>query len=86
MLVVWPEYISLNNWSAALITDYPNDNVPILYDDKKWKDWGASVVEVGIFARKSIPSPFSIKQGSKKDSFKDWQEWAKTVYLIMNNE
>jgi len=86
MQVVWPEYISLNNWSGALAIDYPDTYIPILEDDTKWKEWGASLVGTGVFARKSVPSPFSIEKGVKKESFKDWQEWAKTVYLIMNNE
>ena len=86
MLVVWPEYISLNNWGGALVADYPNENIPLLQDDKKWKEWGASVVETGVFAEKGVPSPFSIEVGVKKVSYDEWQEWAKTFYLIMNNE
>jgi hypothetical protein len=86
MLVVWPEYITLNNWAGALVADYPNAALPLLHDENKWQEWGAAVVATGIFAHSGVPSPFSITQGTKKDNFKDWQEWAKVVYLIVNNE
>ena len=86
MLVIWPEYITLNNWAAALVADRPNAFLPLLQDENKWQEWGAAVVGTGVFARSSVPSPFSIVQGAKKEDFKDWQEWAKVVYLIVNNE
>jgi hypothetical protein len=86
MSIVWPEYITLNNWSGALVADYPNAYLPILQDENKWQEWGAAVVGTGIFERSGIPSPFSIVQGTKKENFKDWQEWAKVVYSIVNNE
>jgi hypothetical protein len=86
MSVVWPEYITLNNWSGALAADYPNAYIPLLQDEDKWQEWGAAVVGTGIFARSGVPSPFFIVQGAKKENFKDWQEWAKVVYLIVNNK
>jgi hypothetical protein len=86
MSVVWPEYINLNNWGAALVADYPNAYLPLLHDENKWQEWGAAVVGTGIFARSGVPSPFSIAQGVRKENFKNWQEWAKVVYLIVNNE
>ena len=86
MSIVWPEYITLNNWGGALVADYPDSYLPLLKDETKWKEWGAAVVGTGVFARQGVPSPFSINQGVKKESFKNWQEWAKVVYLIVNNE
>ena len=86
MSVVWPEYITLNNWAGALVADYPNAYLPLLHDENKWQEWGAGVVGTGVFARSGVPSPFSITQGKKKEDFKNWQEWAKTVYLIVNNK
>lgn len=85
-MVIWPEYISLKNWSSALIADYPNAFLPFLQDETKWQEWGAAVVGTGVFSRSNVPSPFSITQGVKKENFKDWQEWAKVVYMIVNNE
>lgn len=84
--IPWPEYISLTNWSGALSASFPSAQIPYLEDEKDWQEWGAAVVGTGTFAHSGVPSPFTIKQGAKKDDFKDWQDWAKVVYMIMNNE
>ena len=82
-MIVWPEYIDIKDWAANLIADYPNEYLPILEDEGKWDDWASIVASSGIFARNDIPAPFSVEEGGKKQEFKDWQEWAKTVYNLM---
>ena len=84
--VVWPEYIGLKDWAAALIVDFPNENLPILENEKEWQDWGVKVISTGVFAKGSIPAPFSVKEGKKSINFDQWQEWAKIVYNIMAND
>lgn len=84
-MIVWPEYIDIKDWAANLIADYPDEYLPILEDESKWEDWGAVVAGSGIFARNNIPAPSSVEKGEKKPEFKDWQEWAKTVYNLMMN-
>jgi hypothetical protein len=86
MAVVWPEYITLNDWAGALVVDYPKAYLPLLDDEQKWKEWGQFVVGRGIFARNNVPPPFSLFQGARKEDFKDWQEWAKVVYLLVNEK
>ncbi|CAB4124174.1 hypothetical protein UFOVP51_56 [uncultured Caudovirales phage] len=86
MLVVYPEYIDLKNWAGALIADNPSSYLPILQDESKWQEWAAIVAGTGVFQRNRVPSPFSIYKGSRKENFKDWTEWAKVVYLLLNNE
>jgi hypothetical protein len=84
--VIWPEYISLKDWAAALVTDYPNEYLPLLEDENNWQEWGTIVISTGMFERAGIPAPFSIAQGLKKDNFENWQAWAKVVYTNLSNE
>jgi hypothetical protein len=84
--VIFPEYISLNDWAAALVVNYSEENLPILYDEEKWQEWGAIVTSTGAFARASLPTPVTVQQGTKKINFENWQEWAKIVYTLMANE
>ncbi len=84
-MIVWPEYIDVKDWAANLIVDYPDEYLPILEDADKWEDWASTVAGTGVFARNDIPAPFSVTEGEKKQDFKDWQEWAKTVYNLMIN-
>lgn len=86
-IMVDPRYISLKNWAASLIVDFPNDIIPVLEDENKWEDWAARVITVGIFSRAGLPAPFTITQpGIKKANFQKWEDWAKVVYSIMTNE
>ncbi len=86
-LMVDPRYISLKNWAASLVVDFPNDTVPILEDENKWEDWAAKVIGVGTFAKAGLPAPFTIiSPGIKKANFQKWEDWAKVVYSIMTNE
>ena len=84
-MIVWPEYIDIKDWAANLIVDYPDEYLPILEDADKWEDWASIVAGTGVFARNDTPAPFSVTEGEKKQEFKDWQEWAKTVYNLMIN-
>lgn len=84
-MIVWPEYIDIKDWAANLIVDYPDEYLPVLEDADKWEDWASIVAGTGVFARNDIPAPFSVTEGEKKQEFKDWQEWAKTVYNLMIN-
>ena len=85
-MVIYPEYIDLNYWAAQLVANYPNENLPILDNEDKWREWAMTVISSGTFAKVGIPAPFSIKEGSKKEEFSTWQEWAKIVYTNMMNE
>lgn len=81
--IIWPEFITLNDWTAQLIADYPEEYLPILVDEEKWQDWANIVINTGVFAKVKIPPPFSMSEGSKVQNFKKWQDWAKVVYSIM---
>lgn len=75
--VIWPEYITLNNWAGNLVADYSTEFIPILQDENKWQEWGAIVASTGIFVQAKLPLP---------NSFKNWQDWAKVVYNLMSTE
>lgn len=81
--VIWPERITLRYWANSLVADYYTENLPILDNEKDWQKWGALVAGTGIFLAASVPSPITIGTESK---FKKWDDWAKTVYIIMSNE
>lgn len=83
--MVIPEYIDLKYWAAQLIVDYPNEYLPVLSKEEEWQEWGAAVVGSGVFARNNCPSPFTVAEGVKKNNFKDWQEWARVIYISMLN-
>ena len=83
-MIIWPEYISLKDWAGDLVARYSQNSLPILFDEKKWEDWGAMVASTSEFYKVGVPAPFIIDQGKKKPQFKTWQEWAKTMYVMMN--
>ncbi len=84
--IIFPIGISLKDWAAALVTDYPNEYLPVLTDENKWHEWGAIVAGTGLFARAAIPPPFVLNNGQKDGAFETWESWATVVYNIMANE
>lgn len=82
-MVVWPEYISLRDWSSRLIADFNGEQLPLLDEGQTWEEWGTTVATTGIFERAGVPAPFEIEQGEKNASFDSWEEWAKTVYMLI---
>lgn len=87
--IIYPDNISLRDWADNLVGDYPDDFLPILegeLGEEIWKPWGAIVASTGVFARAAIPAPFEMQDGVKKDNFSSWQEWARAVYAVVNNE
>lgn len=85
MFIVYPEYKSLKIWANTLVADNPTYFLPALHDENKWQEWGAAVAGTGIFKRYGVPPPYAIYKGNRKDNFKDWQQWAKVVCLLLNN-
>lgn len=79
----FPQFISLKQWSAELLRIYKSDRLPILRDEEKWQDWANTVAGSESFRRNGIPSATNVRKATKNDNFKDWQEWAKAVYIIM---
>lgn len=85
-MIVYPEYIGLKDWAASLFIDYPKEFLPQLVDEDHWQDWGACLISTGVFSRAGLPSPFDYKNGPRKDNFSSWQEWARTVYMILEQD
>ena len=69
--MVQPRYITLSNWAASLVIDFPDDDVPILMNEKDWKKWGNRLVECSTFAQNAAPGTAF---------YKDWQSWAMDVF------
>jgi hypothetical protein len=69
--MILPEYISLRDWADSLITDFPNDNIPILYNEEEWKEWGNDVIYETHFENLNAPST---------DLYDNWKDWAYALY------
>ncbi len=80
MNVVWPEYISLRDWSSRLIADFTEEQLPLLDKEEDWEEWATTVASMGIFERAGVPVPTEIQQGQQESLFPSWQDWAKIVY------
>lgn len=71
-----PAGVDLKTWSASLIIDFPNDNIPNLYDNSSWREWGDSLSQENSFSANHAPTT---------ESYKDWESWATDVYSVMTN-
>lgn len=74
--MVIPKNITLSLWAASLIIDFPNDDMPILKDEKDWKLWGNFVAQGNSFLVNN--APFT-------GGYDDWRTWADNVYKAMLN-
>lgn len=71
-----PNDATLSDWAASLIIDFPQDNVPVLRDEKEWKLWGNLLIEENSFAINGAPGT---------SEYTDWKSWAREVFYSMNN-
>ncbi len=74
--MIMPDSSSLSTWSSSVITDFPNDNVPILDDEEKWREWGDTISSCQTFATQACPATHN---------YEDWKSWAQDVYFSMSN-
>lgn len=75
-MLIWPEYISLDRWAGNLQEFYPNEFLPVLESEEKWRSWATIVASSGVFASVGLPPP----RGD------DWRPWAISFYKIMSNQ
>lgn len=71
-----PRGTNLMSWARSLIIDYPADNIPILMDEKQWREWGYFLIQSNSFAKVGASSPAT---------FKDWLSWASDLYRLLNS-
>lgn len=69
--MIIPIGIGLTDWAASLLIDYPDDNLPILYTEEEWKDWGDTVIGAPSFDRLNAPPP---------GLYDNWHDWAMALY------
>jgi hypothetical protein len=72
--MILPDYISLRDWANSLLIDFPADNLPILYNEEEWKDWGNEVVFSPSFEKLNSPGTAI---------YENWRDWAVAVYNSM---
>lgn len=71
-----PEFTDFKTWANSLIIDFPTDDIPLLYDEDKWKEWGNVLIQTTSFAENNAPQP---------ETYADPLKWAKDVFYSMNN-
>lgn len=74
--MVIPKNISLLLWTATLIIDFPDENIPILSDEKDWRLWGDVLSQLNSFAVNGTPSTVG---------YDNFQDYAEGVYQAMLN-
>lgn len=74
--MIMPLYISLMEWAASLFVDFPNEDIPQLSDEEKWKEWGNQLIQTGKFADENAPSP---------ENYDSWEKWAIDLYFVMQD-
>lgn len=74
--MILPIRISLKNWAASLIIDFPDDNIPLLKNEEDWLNWGRFLIQENTFADNGAPDP---------SDYNDWNLWAIEVYKTMAN-
>jgi hypothetical protein len=60
--------ISLKLWANTVVRDFRHDNVPMLEDEKNWREWGNRLIEEPSFAKAACP------QTNGFDSVADWAQ------------
>jgi hypothetical protein len=71
-----PTMVTLKQWVASLIVDFPTDNIPILLDEDKWKEWGNTLIQQSSFLINGAPST---------NLYDDKFKWALDVFKCMSN-
>lgn len=74
--MILPIGISLKDWAASLVIDFPTDNIPLLYEDADWKQWGDLLIQENSFSEADAPGTAL---------FKEWNPWADAVFYAMAN-
>jgi hypothetical protein len=85
-LVIIPEYMSLRDWSSALISDFASEMLPFLDDEEKWQEWAHIVSTTGLFNELSVPSPLVIERDGFTALYDKWKDWAFEVYNIVSTQ
>lgn len=71
-----PEMTDLRNWAASLITDFPEDDIPLLDNEQNWKDWGDRLSQCSTFIQNNSPGT---------QHYDTWEKWSNRVFFCMNN-
>ena len=71
-----PTGVDAKTWFDSLVIDFPDDNIPILTDEKDWKAKGNVLAQEISFSIQGVPSTFG---------FNEFEPWAVEVFNTMNN-
>jgi hypothetical protein len=79
----FPKYISFNGWAAELIKIYRSERLPVPREAEEWQEWANKIAGIGVFRKNAVPAATTTKGSKKADLFKNWEDWARAVYIIM---
>lgn len=74
--MVIPLDITLKKWADSLVIDFPDDNIPLLYNENNWRSWGNFLVQENSFSANFAPAT---------NGFLDWKNWSQAVFKTMAN-
>jgi hypothetical protein len=72
--MMFPLRTTIKIWADSLIIDYPRDNIPLLTNDKNWREWGNILVQENQFCGNGAPGT---------NAYQDWLSWAVAVFYVM---
>lgn len=65
------QYISFSDWIASVAIDYPSQNIPIHFDEPRWRDFVDYLRENAIFP--DVP---------QHNFFPEWRDWGMRFYEL----
>lgn len=66
-MALLPVNIDMVIWAQEMRNEYPNEDIPALYDKNDWKQWANYIRLSGSFADANAPMA---------DGFADFRDWA----------
>ena len=71
VFVIDPRPMKIKDWTDAMTINLERfGGIPILQNEKKWQEWGASISQLSSLSGTDVPNPYE---------FSDWQVWAQRL-------
>lgn len=69
-IVIPPEFISWEDWAAAVVLHSAPSNIPPPYEEENWDRWAVDLFQHPPY---NVLTPFT----SPPSKYTTWQEWAR---------
>jgi len=74
-LIYDPRFQTWDSWASLMCEAYAGQQLTIPSGEASWREWGAGLKAIDIFANDAIPSPYG---------FDKWQDWAAAMVGAVN--